>query len=67
MKYDLGDFFDNVPAFDAPTLIFNQKDGIVPQGIELPRKKGDGQPPKMTKREEARLNNSAIINQYTPQ
>ena len=43
MKYDLGDLFDNVPAFDAPTLLFNQKDGVVPQELEFPlQRKGDG-------------------------
>ena len=36
MKYDLGDLFHNVPAFAAPTLMFEENDGVVPQELEFP-------------------------------
>lgn len=68
LRYDLGELFDNVPSFDAPTLLFNQIDGIVPEKLSYPvQKRNDmlAEPlgtKKPTKMEEARLVNSAILN-----
>ena len=74
LKYDLDDLFENKEAraveFEEPLIEYKNLDGFIPAKLTYPNLKNkDGSvppPPKLSKMDEARLNNYAIINLENP-